>query len=59
MGTTITQRTEALGLVTRPGLKNRIKSAGSVKALAQELNVAPTTIRSWQWRLRNKAAASK
>lgn len=55
MAKTITLQTEALGRLTRTELRKRIKNAGSQAALARELGVSPTTVRSWAWRLRVKA----
>ncbi|RTK93183.1 hypothetical protein EKI60_06290 [Candidatus Saccharibacteria bacterium] len=54
---TVTLRTNSsLGIVTRTKLKNAIQDAGSVKALATRLNVTPGTVRSWRWRLNERAA---
>lgn len=59
MAKTITLQTEALGRLTRTELRRRIKAAGSQAALARELGVAPTTVRSWAWRLRVLADNAK
>ena len=55
MAKTITLQTEALGRLTRTQLRNLIKEHGSQAALARHLDVSPTTVRSWAWRLRVKA----
>jgi DNA-binding transcriptional regulator YdaS (Cro superfamily) len=52
---TITLNTEKLGKITRTGLRNRIKSAGSATKLARELGVSPTTVHAWKYRLNLRA----
>lgn len=51
----ITLNTERLGRITRTGLSKKVKEAGSVRKLAEELNVSPKTVYAWQWRLAQRA----
>lgn len=58
MATAIAINTEALGRLTYTDLNRRVKAAGSKAALAREVGVDPSTVRTWAHRL-NTIRASR
>lgn len=58
MGTSTVIKTEALGQLSWTKFNKLVKSAGSQRAVASDVGVAPSTVRNWGLRLRNLRSAN-